>query len=128
MAQDRNFKRPLSAHLQVYRLPLLAVLSITHRMTGVILSAGLLLMVLWLAALAGDQQSFAFAQTVASFWLLRLAVLVISWAMFYHMLNGLRHLIWDTRRMLSISAAELSGKIVLSASIVLTALFWLVCF
>ena len=79
--------RPLSPHLQIYRLPLPAILSITHRMTGVILSTGTLLLAGWLVALANGPESFAIAMMIIGHPLGQLVMFAYSAALFYHMCN-----------------------------------------
>lgn len=89
-------ERPLSPHLQVYRLPLTALLSITHRATGVFLSFGLVLMVVFLMAVAQGPESFEWAQG----WLRSVLGKLFLWgwiyALLFHLVHGFRHLIWDT--------------------------------
>lgn len=87
--------RPLSPHLQVYRLPLTGLISITHRMTGVILSFGLVLFVYVLYALAAGEARYQAMQTFMSFWFCRLVYWGFVYALFFHLCHGVRHLIWD---------------------------------
>jgi succinate dehydrogenase / fumarate reductase, cytochrome b subunit len=93
MANDTN--RPLSPHLQVYRLPLTGIISITHRMTGVMLSMGLVLFVYVLFAIAAGQDSYDAMQSFMSFWLFKLVYWGFIYALFFHLCHGIRHLIWD---------------------------------
>lgn len=87
--------RPLSPHLQVYRLPLTGIVSITHRMTGVMLSMGLVLFVCVLIAIAGGEGLFLGMQSFMSYWLFKLVYWGFIYAMFFHLCHGTRHLIWD---------------------------------
>lgn len=87
--------RPLSPHLQVYRLPLTGIVSITHRMTGVMLSMGLVLFVCVLIAIASGEDVFLAMQGFMSFWLFKLVYWGFIYAMFFHLCHGTRHLIWD---------------------------------
>ena len=87
--------RPLSPHLQVYRLPLTGIVSITHRMTGVMLSMGLVLFVCVLIAIAIGEDVFLGMQGFMSFWLFKLVYWGFIYAMFFHLCHGTRHLIWD---------------------------------
>ncbi len=116
--------RPLSPHLQVYRLPLPAVMSITHRMTGVILASGTILLTAWLVALAYGPQSFAFAMMVVGHPLGQLVLFGYSAALFYHMCNGIRHLNWDRGQGLEIEQVYRSGKITIAVALILTAALW----
>ena len=116
--------RPLSPHLQVYRLPLPAVMSITHRMTGVILASGTILLTAWLVALAYGPQSFAFAMMVVGHPLGQLVLFGYSAALFYHMCNGIRHLNWDRGQGLEIEQVTQSGKSTIWVALILTAALW----
>lgn len=87
--------RPLSPHLQVYRLPLTGLISITHRMTGVLLSLGLLLFVYVLLAIAVGTGLYQTMQTIMAFWVCRLVYWGFIYALFFHLCHGTRHLIWD---------------------------------
>ena len=116
--------RPLSPHLQVYRLPLPALLSITHRMTGVILATGTVLLSLWLVALAYGPESFEMAMMIIAHPLGQLVLFGYSAALFYHMCNGIRHLNWDRGAGLEIEQVYRSGKMTIALAIVLTAALW----
>lgn len=87
--------RPLSPHLQVYRLPITGLISISHRITGVLLSAGLLLYVYLLLTLASGETAYTAMQTFMSFWLCKLIYCGFLYALFFHLCHGFRHLIWD---------------------------------
>jgi len=91
-----NTNRPTSPHLQVYRLPLTGIISITHRMTGVMLSAGLILFVYIISALADGGVAYDTMQTLMSHWLLKVIGWGFIYALFFHLCHGVRHLIWDT--------------------------------
>ena len=120
--------RPLSPHLQIYRLPLPAILSITHRMTGVILSTGTILLAAWLVALAQGPEMFAMAMMFIGHPLGQLVLFGYSAALFYHMCNGIRHLNWDRGAGLEIESVYRSGKITIAAALILTALLWAVVY
>ena len=116
--------RPLSPHLQVYRPQLTSVLSITHRMTGVLLSAGLIVIVAWLLALAAGPEAFDRMNGLLSSVPGLILLLVWTQALFYHLLNGIRHLLWDAGWLLDLNSAYASGWAVVSVSLVLTILVW----
>jgi succinate dehydrogenase / fumarate reductase cytochrome b subunit len=118
--------RPLSPHLQVYRPQLTSALSIFHRISGVALGIGTLLLVWWLTAAAGSPRAFAAAQGFIGSWFG--LILLFGWtaALFYHFLNGIRHLWWDTGRGLAIDQVEQSAKAVLAGTAGLTVLAWLI--
>ncbi len=122
MATDR---RPLSPHLQVYKPQLTSVLSITHRATGVVLVVGTLLLTYWLAAAAMGPEAYAQAQTVLGSKLGLLALFLWTWALFYHLCNGIRHLFWDAGYGFEIPTVYKSGKAVVIASVVLTLMLWI---
>ena len=110
--QNTTVQRPLSPHLQVYRLPLLPLMSITHRVTGVGLAFGTLVLAWWLAALATGPGAYA----VFSAFMMPLGGLaLLGWmiAIAYHFCNGIRHLIWDTGHALELESAEKAGIAVL---------------
>jgi succinate dehydrogenase / fumarate reductase cytochrome b subunit len=87
--------RPLSPHLQVYRLPLTGIISISHRIAGVLLSLGLALVVYMLFAIASGEDSYLAMQAFMDFWLCRLLYWGFIYALFFHLCHGIRHLLWD---------------------------------
>ncbi len=115
-----NTTRPTSPHLQVYRLPLTGIISITHRMTGVMLAAGLILFVYVVSALAGGAYSYAAMQAVMSHWLLKLVVWGFVYALFFHLCHGVRHLIWDAGNSFELETLNRYAMIELAASLALT--------
>jgi succinate dehydrogenase / fumarate reductase cytochrome b subunit len=119
-------ERPLSPHLQVYRPQLTSMLSIFHRITGMGLAAGTLLLTWWLVAAAVGPGAFETAQAIFGSWIGYLVVFALSFALFYHLCNGIRHLVWDAGYCLDIEAVYLSGKIMVSSAIGLTILAWVV--
>lgn len=123
MAQD---DRPLSPHLQVYRPQFTSILSILHRMTGVALGLGALLLVYWLAAAAAGPEWFNGARAAAGSWLGWLVLLGFTWALFYHLCNGIRHLFWDVGMGFDLTIARLTGWCVVLASLALTGAAWVV--
>lgn len=116
--------RPLSPHLQVYRPQLTSVLSILHRMTGVALAVGTLLLVWWLIAAASGAEAFSTVQGVIGSWIGRLLLFGWSFALFYHLANGIRHLFWDAGRGFDLPIVHASGWIVVGVSVVLTMVAW----
>jgi succinate dehydrogenase / fumarate reductase cytochrome b subunit len=120
--------RPLSPHLQIYRLPLTAITSILHRATGVALGIGTLLLVWWLMATATGGSYFGFVQSIMGSWIGLLILFGFSFALFFHLCNGIRHLFWDAGYGFEIATAEMATKLVIAASAVLTVLAWLLAF
>ena len=121
----QSANRPLSPHLQVYKPQLTSVLSITHRATGVALAVGTLLLVWWLVAAATGESAFADVQAFIGSWFGRLLLFGWSYALFYHLCNGIRHLFWDAGKGMELDAAYSSGRLVIAASIILTAAVWI---
>jgi succinate dehydrogenase / fumarate reductase cytochrome b subunit len=115
-------ERPLSPHLTVYRFMYTMALSIVHRITGVVLSIGLLLLAWWLMAAASGPQSFDTATTLLSGWFFQL--LLAGWlvSFVYHLCNGIRHLTWDVGMGLEKHQARRSAAITLVATVLISAL------
>ena len=124
----KSSARPLSPHLQIYRLPLAAWLSITHRITGIGLTLGTLLLTWWVAAAAYGEESYdVFADFISSPFGLFI-LFGFSVALFVHLCNGLRHLLWDVGKNFSIAATKTSNTFVLAGTVILTAIAWLVAY
>lgn len=116
--------RPLSPHLQVYRWLITSTLSILHRLTGVALSAGLLLIVCWLTTLAYYPEDFAEWSGYLRSPIGLIALGGWSLALCYHLCNGIRHLFWDMGKGFELKTATRSGYAVLIAAPVLTGVIW----
>lgn len=116
--------RPLSPHLDVYRLPLTAFVSIIHRGTGAALTVGTLVLVWWLTAIAGGEESFLTAQELLGSIVGRLVLLGWTFALFFHLANGIRHLVWDAGYGFEKEQATKSSLIVIGAAVILTVLVW----
>ncbi len=120
MASHSN--RPTSPHLQVYKLPLTGLVSISHRMTGVLLSLGLLLFVMMLSALASGNNDYQAMQALWGNWLLRLVYYGFVYALFFHLCHGVRHLLWDAGKTFASETLDHYAKLELVASLLLTLL------
>ncbi len=116
--------RPLSPHLQVYRPQITSILSILHRITGVGLLVGLLLLTCWLVAAAGGAEDYAALQGFLGSWFGRLLLFGFTVALFYHLCNGIRHLYWDAGYGFELDAVNRSGWLVLIATAVLSVGSW----
>ena len=114
--------RPLSPHLQVYKFTYAMATSIFNRLTGLALSAGLVLLVYWLVALAGGARSFARATTILSSPPCKALYAILIIAFSYHLTAGVRHLVWDTGRGLERTQSRASARAVIVISVVLTLL------
>jgi succinate dehydrogenase / fumarate reductase cytochrome b subunit len=117
--------RPLSPHLQVYRWYVSMFTSIVHRVTGLAAGVGALLLVWWLLALAAGPDAFATTQAIFSAWYGRLVLFGITWALFFHLLNGIRHLFWDMGHGFELKTAHNSGVLVIVLSAILTVILWI---
>ena len=119
-----NSGRPLSPHLSVYRWPITMTLSILHRMTGVALTAGLMVFVIWLMAAATNSAEYEQFVGWMQSPLGRIALVGWSFAFFFHLCNGIRHLFWDTGRGFEKSQANASAWAVVVSSVMLTLVYW----
>lgn len=127
MADVNRGNRPLSPHLTIYRPQMTSISSIFVRITGNALLAATLLLIAWLLAASTGAEAFAWVQGVITSWFGDLVFLLSLWALWYHTLGGLRHLIWDTGRGLELKTAERMGWMMIIGSLLLTALtvIWL---
>jgi succinate dehydrogenase / fumarate reductase cytochrome b subunit len=124
-ARLRN-ERPLSPHLSIYRLTLTMAMSVAHRITGAALYLGTVLLVWWLVAASTSPRNFDLINGLFGTWIGRLFLFGYTWALFHHMLGGVRHLIWDTGRGLGPAERELAARLTIIGSVSLTILVWLV--
>lgn len=120
MADVNRGNRPLSPHLQVYKLPIAAKTSILTRITGHALVAGILLLVWWLVASVSSPGAFAVADWVLRSWIGFIVMAGSAWALWYHALAGIRHLFYDAGIGLEIHEAEKSSWAIIIGSVVLT--------
>jgi succinate dehydrogenase / fumarate reductase cytochrome b subunit len=116
--------RPLSPHFQVYRWQIGSTLSILHRITGLLLAAGLFALSYWLAALAGDAAGYRAATRWFANPLGRLILLGWTFAFFFHLLCGLRHLLWDIGLGFGRSERRASGWLAAAGACALTVGVW----
>ena len=121
-----NDKRPLSPHLQIYKLPLTAFLSIAHRATGIVNSLAIVLLVLLIASASGSPESYEFMSGIANSWFGKLVLFGFTLTLYYHMANGIRHLFWDVGLGLDLEIAKKSGNVCLIAAAVMSVITWLV--
>lgn len=128
MSDTPDAARPLSPHLQIYRPMLSMVMSITHRITGVALYFGSILLVWWLAAAAIGEDHFALAQGFFGHWFGRLLLFGFTWALIHHAIGGLRHFVWDLGRGFALATVEWMVRANLIASVVITILLWIIAY
>lgn len=117
-------KRPLSPHLQVYKPQMTSVTSILHRASGFALSVGLVMFTWWLAAASSGPEAYEVFQDFCGSGLG--LILLFGWtvAFYYHLANGIRHLIWDTGFLFNLKNAYAAGYFVLFFTAVMTGLTW----
>ena len=118
-------ERPLSPHIGIYLWPITMALSILHRATGIGLAVGLVALVAWLMSIAAGPESYLYFSTFMSTTFGRLLLIAWSFAFFYHLANGIRHLFWDAGYGFEKSQANASAWVALAATVVLTAAFWM---
>lgn len=131
MSSDRSAlrgtpNRPLSPHLQIYKPQLTSVMSISHRVSGIALAAGTLLLVAWIVGTAKGPAAFAMVSGFLSSPIGLLLLFGWSVALFYHLANGIRHLFWDAGYGFELETAYRSGWIVVGATVALTLLAWII--
>ena len=117
-------KRPLSPHLQIYSRQITSVMSILHRITGIVLAVGSLGLLWVLVSLSLDEQAFAATQACLASVLGQVAVFAYSACLMYHFFNGIRHLFWDAGKGFAIPDVYRSGYAVLVLTAVSTLAIW----
>lgn len=108
-----------------YRWQLTASMSILHRVTGIALGIGTLMLTWWLLALLGEPEDFGAVQDFLGSGFGRLLLMGWTWALFYHLLNGIRHLVWDTGHGFDLANVYRGGWTVIVLSVLLTAAAWI---
>lgn len=128
MADVNRGNRPLSPHLQVYKLPLAAITSIMTRITGHALVAGIVLLVWWLAAAVTSESAFACADWVLRSWIGFIIMTGAMWSLWYHLLAGIRHLGYDAGYGMGIECSRKSSMALIVGSVVLALLTLIIFF
>ena len=113
MTDTSRPERPLSPHLQVYKLYLTMIVSGLHRITGLGMIISAILIVWWFIALAISPKHFAFVDGVLTTWIGLLVMIGSLWAFLHHLMNGTRHLLWDKLHFFDPPAVETGARIVL---------------
>lgn len=119
-----NRQRPLSPHLQVYKLKFTMVLSGLHRITGMVMGLGTVLLVWWLVTLATGRDYYEFYMGLVAHPLGRLVLFGFTFSLIYHALNGVRHLFWDIGRGFEKVDANRSGMVVVALTAIFTVSAW----
>ena len=120
-----DFKNPLSPHLQIYRWHISSLLSITHRISGVINLLALILIFFWLLSLSFGESNYELFLLIINSFFGKFILIGFTWSMSFHIFSGIRHLVWDLGYGFEIKTANISGIIVIICSLVLTIIFWL---
>ena len=115
-----NSNLPVSPHLQIYRLPLTALLSITHRLTGIFLALGSVLLIWILAAAAQGADDYAALIPHFQAWYGQIFLLGFLFSLYLHFCNGIRHLFWDVGYGFELETVDLTAKIAIAVALVLT--------
>ena len=118
-------KNPLSPHLQIYRWHISSLLSIVHRISGIINLLALILIFFWLIILNLGENNYEFFLLIINSFFGKFILIGFTWSMSFHLLSGIRHLVWDLGYGFEIKTANISGMIVIISSLVLTIIFWL---
>lgn len=121
---SQNSDRPLSPHLQVYRPQMTSMMSILHRATGYALAVGTVMIVWLLIAAATGPDAYAVFTGFTNSLIGRLLVIGWSFALYYHLCNGIRHLFWDMGYLFKLKDAFAAGYLVWGVSIALTVVTW----
>jgi len=116
--------RPLSPHLQIYKKQITSVLSITHRMTGIALAFGAFILAYWLIAATYGPEVFQTAQSLLGSWFGKLVLLGLTFSLYFHLGNGIRHLGWDFGMGFELAHVRLTGIAVVVFAVVLTVITW----
>ena len=126
LEESRNNNRPLSPHLDIYQYQITWTVSIMHRITGVAMTLGLLLIVTWLVAAAFSTGLFLVIDGLLRSWIGMIIIFGSLWAFWFHFLNGIRHLFWDLGYGFNLSTVWRSGWAVVLGSIILTIFSFLI--
>jgi succinate dehydrogenase / fumarate reductase cytochrome b subunit len=116
--------RPLSPNIQIYRPQLTSVMSIANRITGLLLSVGAVVLVVWLIAAATGPQAYAIVQGAIASWIGQIVLFGCTFAFFLHLCGGIRHLVWDAGYGFALRSIYASGWAVVAASLALTVAAW----
>ena len=122
MTDNQN---PLSPHLQIYRWHISSLLSITHRISGVINLLALILIFFWLLFFSFGESNYELFLLIINSFFGKFILIGFAWSMTFHILSGIRHLAWDFGYGFEIKTANISGIIVIISSLIMTVIFWL---
>ena len=118
-------KNPLSPHLQIYRCHLSMILSITHRIIGVVNSVAMILICLWTISFLFGEENYEITKIIFQSFFGKLFIISLSWSFSFHMLSEIRHLIWDLGYGFDLKISKITGIITIIGSLALTILIYL---
>ena len=121
-----NDDRPLSPHLQIYQPSFIMIMSIMHRVTGAVLYFGSLLLLIWYVSIVFGPDTYNFVGKLFSFFIIKFALFLFTWAFFHHLFGGIRHFIWDTGNGFSLTAVELLARLTVILSLLSTLVVWFI--
>ena len=119
-------KNPLSPHLQIYRWQISSLISITHRITGMLNFLGLIFISAWISSAGIGENIFEYFSVFLKSFIGRFILIGFTWSMSYHLLSGIRHLFWDLGYGYEIKTANFSGILVILSSLILTIVLWMI--
>ena len=117
---------PLSPHLQIYKWQISSLLSITHRIVGVINFFAIILICLWATLIIFGQNGYELTQVILDSFFGKFLIIVLCWTFSFHILNELRHLFWDLGYGFDLKIAKITGVLALIGSFILTILFYII--
>ena len=116
--------RPLSPHLSIHKKVLTAVFSICHRLTGIFLTLGSLLLVFWFLSISIGENFYNYFQIISSNFIFKAILFFWTLAFFYHLFNGIRYLFWSFSLGMELKTVYLSGYIIALLTIISTIIVW----
>jgi len=119
-------KKPLSPHLQIYRWQISSLLSITHRITGILNLLGLIFISAWISSAGIGENLFEYFSVFLKSFIGKFILIGFTWSISYHLLSGIRHFFWDLGYGYEIKTVNISGIIVFISSLLLTVFLWLI--
>ncbi len=119
-------KNPLSPHLQIYRWQISSLLSIAHRITGILNLLGLIFISAWISSAGIGENLFEYFSVFLKSFIGKFILIGFTWSISYHLLSGIRHFFWDLGYGYEIKTANISGVIVIVSSLLLTVFLWLI--
>mgnify|MGYP001183813351 FL=1 len=120
-----TIKRPMSPHLQVYKISFTMMMSMMHRISGFILYLGSFLFLLWYLSIFFGEETYNFLNYFFSFTIIKVALFLYTWVFFHHLFGGIRHFIWDFGFGFELNSIELLARLTAIFSFTSASLLWL---